>query len=250
MTQDVFENSVLNQQNETLIKQEFIENKETTINNPSINIIEQQRILEEQRIAEDQYWDKKVSEFIEAHKDETPDEWGRSLSYFVGPIIFCICSLVFIIVQKPTIYLLLITLMMNVCFTLYNVLSWYNQRIYIYSDRLEYHFGLWNSQIKTFHFGTDDIVQAQSGAKKTLLQKYMDFSNFYIINKKNIPFKMERIASPDGLLDFLTNKVVEFNRFFDASYQVQPKENITRKGVFVEDADGNWVLKSKNKNNT
>ena len=95
MTQDIFENSVLNQQNETLIKQEFIENKETAINNPSINIIEQQRILEEQRIAEDQYWDKKVSEFIEAHKDETPDEWGRSLSYFVGPIIFCICSLVF-----------------------------------------------------------------------------------------------------------------------------------------------------------
>ena len=85
MTQDVFENSVLNQQSNT---QEFIENKKKIINNPSINIIEQQRILEEQRIAEDHYWDKKVSEFIEAHKDEIPDEWGRSLSYFVGPIIF------------------------------------------------------------------------------------------------------------------------------------------------------------------
>lgn len=241
MTQDVFENSVLNQKNDT---HEFIENKEAIINNPSINIIKQQRI------AEDQYWDKKVSEFIEAHKDETPDEWARSLSYFVGPIIFCICSLVCIIVQKPTIDILLIILIMNVCWTSYNVLSWYNQRIYIYSDRLEYHFGLWNSQIKTFHFGTDDIVQAQSGAKKTLLQKYMDFSNFYIINKKNISFKMERIANPDGLLDFLTNKVTDFNRFFDANYKTPPKENITNKGVFVEDADGNWVLKSKKQNDT
>lgn len=247
MTQDVVENSVLNQQNNT---QEFIENKEVAINNPSINIIEQQRILEEQRIAEDQYWDQKVSEFIEAHKDETPDEWGRSFSYFVAPVIFFICSLVFIIIQKPTVYMLLVILMMNVCFTLYNVLFWYNQRIYIYSDRLEYHFGLWNSTIKSFHFGTDDIVQAQSGAKKTLLQKYMDFSNFYIINKKNISFKMERIANPDGLLDFLTNKVADFNRFFDANYKIPPKENITKKGVFVEDEDGNWVLKSKNQNDT
>ena len=61
---------------------------------------------------------------------------------------------------------------------------------------------------------------------------------------------MERVASPDGLLDFLTNKVVEFNRFFDASYQVQPKENITKKGVFVEDKHPLYFYAGVNPANT
>ena len=41
---------------------------------------------------------------------------------------------------------------MNLLYTLFNVLSWYNQRIFLYSDRLEYHYGLWKEKIQVFLF--------------------------------------------------------------------------------------------------
>ena len=195
--------------------------------------------------AEDERILKKIQEFEKLHMDETPDEWGRSFSYFISPMIFLICSITFLYIQRPNLYIVIIILVMNMLWTIYNVLSWMNQRIYIYSNRIEYHYGVWNERIKEFWFGTEDIVAAKAGDKLNLMQKKFDYASFYIINSNKLAFELKRIANPDGLLSVITNKAFEFNRFFFPDYEMPLKEIITKKGVFVEDEDGNLILKSE-----
>lgn len=196
-------------------------------------------------INEDEQILKKIQEFEKLHMDETPDEWGRSFSYFISPMIFLICSITFLYIQRPNLYIVIIILVMNMLWTIYNVLSWMNQRIYIYSNRIEYHYGVWNERIKEFWFGTEDIVAAKAGDKLNLMQKKFDYASFYIINSNKLAFELKRIANPDGLLSVITNKAFEFNRFFFPDYEMPLKEIITKKGVFVEDEDGNLILKSE-----
>lgn len=190
---------------------------------------------------------KKIQEFEKLHMDETPDEWGRSFSYFISPILFLICSITFLYIQRPNLYIVTIILVMNMLWTIYNVLSWINQRIYIYSNRIEYHYGVWNEHVKEFWFGTEDIVAAKAGDKMNLMQKKLDYASFYIINSNKLAFELKRIANPEGLLAVITNKAFEFNRFFFPNYEMPLKEIITKKGVFVEDEDGNLILKSEYK---
>ena len=198
---------------------------------------------------DDQYIDKeldlKVRQFYEEHKNETPDEWARSLSYFVTPTIAIILSLFFIFMQRPTLLMILLILSMNLLYTLFNVLSWYNQRIFLYSDRLEYHYGLWKEKIQVFNFGTDDMVAVKSGDRLNMMQKRLDYGSFYIINKSNMAFELKRIGNPDGLLDFVTNKVYEFHKNFDPNYEIPPKEVITKKGTYIESNDGELIQKNK-----
>lgn len=205
-------------------------------NNEHIDVInEEEQIL------------KKIQEFEKLHMDETPDEWGRSFSYFISPILFLICSITFLYIQRPNLYIVTIILVMNMLWTIYNVLSWINQRIYIYSNRIEYHYGVWNERVKEFWFGTEDIVAAKAGDKINLMQKKLDYASFYIINSNKLAFELKRIANPEGLLAVITNKAFEFNRFFFPNYEMPLKEIITKKGVFVEDEDGNLILKSEYK---
>lgn len=190
-------------------------------------------------------FEERADRFYKEHLNETPDEWGRSYSYFIYPSIFLVCSLFFIFVQRPTIFMVLLILAMNAIFSIYNILLWYNQRIYIYSDRLQYHYGLWKEYQKTFYFGSDDMVAIKSGLKMGLLQKKLNFANFYIINKNKLSFEMKRIANPDGLLDYLTNKVAEFNKYFDPTYKVPPREVINHKGIFIETVNGELIKKTE-----
>ena len=226
--------NIVNQENISVINVENDSNHEQI--NVSVDVVNK---AEDERILE------KIQEFEKLHMDETPDEWGRSFSYFISPILFLICSITFLYIQRPNLYIVIILLVMNMLWTIYNVLSWINQRIYIYSNRIEYHYGAWNERVKEFWFGTEDIVAAKAGDKLNLMQKKLDYASFYIINSNKLAFEFKRIANPDGLLSVITNKNFEFNRFFYPDYEMPLKEIVTKKGVFVEDEDGNLILKSE-----
>ena len=226
--------NIVNQENISVINDENDSNHEQMdINVDLVSEAEDERILE------------KIQEFEKLHMDETPDEWGRSFSYFISPILFLICSITFLYIQRPNLYIVIILLVMNMLWTIYNVLSWINQRIYIYSNRIEYHYGAWNERVKEFWFGTEDIVAVKAGDKLNLMQKKLDYASFYIINSNKLAFEFKRIANPYGLLAVITNKNFEFNRFFYPDYEMPLKEIVTKKGVFVEDEDGNLILKSE-----
>lgn len=244
-TYDNQTNSVDINSNPSMINQDGMAsiNADPTINNEEqmdVNV-DVARLSE----AEDERILEKIQEFEKLHMGETPDEWGRSFSYFISPILFLICSITFLYIQRPNLYIIIIILVMNMLWTIYNVLSWVNQRIYIYSNRIEYHYGAWNERIKEFWFGTEDIVAAKAGVKLNLMQKKLDYASFYIINSNKLAFELKRIANPDGLLAVITNKAFEFNRFFSPDYEMPLKEIVTKKGVFVEDEDGNLILKSE-----
>lgn len=232
------ENGVVIDSNANIVNQEntSVINSENDSNNEQIDVVSED---EDERILE------KIQEFEKLHMDETPDEWGRSFSYFISPILFLICSITFLYIQRPNLYIVIILLVMNMLWTIYNVLSWINQRIYIYSNRIEYHYGAWNERVKEFWFGTEDIVAVKAGDKLNLMQKKLDYASFYIINSNKLAFEFKRIANPDGLLAVITNKAFEFNRFFFPDYEMPLKEIVTKKGVFVEDEDGNLILKSE-----
>ena len=242
-TYDNQTNSVDINSNSSMINQDSM----ASINvEPMINNEEQMDVnVDVANEAEDERILEKIQEFEKLHMDETPDEWGRSFSYFISPILFLICSITFLYIQRPNLYIVIILLVMNMLWTIYNVLSWINQRIYIYSNRIEYHYGAWNERVKEFWFGTEDIVAAKAGDKLNLMQKKLDYASFYIINSSKLAFEFKRIANPDGLLAVITNKNFEFNRFFYPDYEMPLKEIVTKKGVFVEDEDGNLILKSE-----
>lgn len=189
--------------------------------------------------------EQKILRYYKDHENETPEEWKKSASYFLGPVTFMFFSIFFLSVQNFNLYILMILMIMNVLYSIYNILTWYNQHIYVYSTHIEYHYGLWEEKTKEFWFNTDDITGIKAPNQKGLIEKFLNYSDFYILNKENKAFTLKRISNPDGFMNYITGKVIDFNRNFDENYQVSPKEIIKSKGTYIEDENGELILKNK-----
>lgn len=188
-----------------------------------------------------------IEEVYNKYENENPLEWKRDYSFFYGPGIFLFFSTLFILIQQPNFFLVFSILLMNFIFTSYNTLLFLNQRIYIYSTKLVYCYGLFNQKVKEFYYGTDDIAEVKAGFKSNLLQRKFNYANFYIINNKKLAFRMIFIKDPEALFELIVDKVVAFHREFVPDYQKPPTEIIKSDGVYIENENGEFVKKVKDK---
>lgn len=212
------------------------------------NSMESHHYVEVKQLSPKQKKDMSIDELVEyvynKYKDEQPVEWRRSLSFFYGPAIFFICCLCFIFMQKPTWFIIFTILLMNFLYTSYNTLQYLNQRIYVYSTKLVIHYGLLSQNVREFIYGSDDMAAIKAGIPQNMLQKRFNYGNFYLQNNLGLAFTIHFVQSPDGFREFLTDKIVNFNREFDPDYTPPPVEVIKSSGVYIQDENGNLIKKN------
>lgn len=194
-----------------------------------VNILNQEEydIKKEEIAQKEEEQKKKLEERINyvynKYKDETPDEWERSLSFFYGPTIFALMSIIFVYLKHHNLLMSILVIAFAFGWFTYNLFEYMNQRIYIYSTKLVYHYGLWNHKEKEFYYDTPDIIGCQCG-RQSRIQKLLSYGNFFIINIDKKGFRLKNIGNPQELENHLKEKVNQYYQEFDPEYRLPEKE--------------------------
>ena len=167
--------------------------------------------------------EERINYVYNKYKDETPEEWERSLSFFYGPTIFALMSIIFIYFKHNNLLTSIIVIAFAFSWFTYNLFEYMNQRIYIYSTKLVYHYGLWNHKEKEFYYDTPDIIGCQCG-RQTRIQKLLSYGSFFIINIDKKGFHLKHIGNPQELENHLKEKVNQYYQEFDPEYRLPEKE--------------------------
>lgn len=192
--------------------------------------------------------DSLIDRVYKKYENENPLEWKRDISFFYAPTICLLLSLFFITVQRPPFMMIFSLLIFNFGYMAYNFMLFSNQRIYVYSTKLVYHYGILNQKVKTFIYGSDEISGIKAGMPLNVLQKTLGYGNFYIMHKSGLGLKIPFVKNPNGLFELLKEKFLQFNREFDPEYELPPTEIIKSSGVYVENEQGKLVKKHKQDN--
>lgn len=184
---------------------------------------------------------KKYEELEKKYEQAQYKEWKHSaLAFFFKPVLSCLLSFIFLMVQSDHILFIVMITLGNFIFLTYSYLTWSNQRLLIYPHKVEWESGLFKVYKQTIPYVS--LKKVHANEKRTLLERVFNYSDFFLVDTDDKVYRVAHIVSGYKLVEEMRMRVSGYLSELDNEYQVPDRQIINKNGLHRIDSETNEII--------